>query len=116
MTKPLYEEVLGAGMAVRYNDESIVEFVVADEYDQEVVVRVADLDAGWREKLSSLVQLPRLSTQAHRNEEPASDSDDRWNALCDGLIALAQVNHPDPFTCMIAVNDAINAFKKARKT
>lgn len=45
------EEVLGAGMAVFFNDSGVVAFVLVDEYNHEIIVRTEDLDTGWEAKL-----------------------------------------------------------------
>lgn len=47
----IVEEVLGAGLCVRYNRYGIVEFVFNDEDDRVHVLPADDLDKGWEKKL-----------------------------------------------------------------
>jgi len=53
----LYEEILGAGMAVRYDNNGVVEFVFLDDEDKTYRVLTSELDEGWREKLRSILVL-----------------------------------------------------------
>jgi hypothetical protein len=53
ITRPMkiVEEVLGAGLAVRYNEYGIYEFVFLDQDDGTHILAADDLDKGWQEKL-----------------------------------------------------------------